>query len=105
VFVTLEQDAQRRILTRTITGFRRAGRGHRKTEEVHRQRLYRRPEIEKQLRSAGFEVRTLEGYGRSRFPRGQIGFLARKPATARPASFPPSTPRTSRGRPRRALPR
>jgi SAM-dependent methyltransferase len=82
VFVTLEQDARRRILTRTITSFRRLGRGHRRTEEVHRQRLFRRTEVEKLLRAAGFEVRTLAGYGRSRFPRGQIGFLARKRSSA-----------------------
>lgn len=78
VFVTLAQDERRRTLTRSITSFRREGRGHCRSEEVHLQRLFRRAEIAKLLRAAGFEVRPLAGYGRARFPRGQIGFLARK---------------------------
>ncbi len=78
VFVTLEQDVQRRILTRRITSFRRVGRGHRRSTEFHRQRLFRRGEIERLLRAAGFEVHPLAGYGRARFPRGQVGFIARK---------------------------
>ena len=79
VFVELEEDRERRLLTRRITSFRRVGELYRRDEEVHRQRLFRRPELARQLREVGFRVRTLAGYGDLPFRRGQIGFLARKP--------------------------
>jgi SAM-dependent methyltransferase len=78
VLVTVEEDARRRLLTRRITSFRRAGALYRRDAEVHRQRLIPRAELTDQLRTIGFRVRILRGYGPSPFPPGLIGFLARK---------------------------
>jgi SAM-dependent methyltransferase len=77
--VASEEDRQRRLLTRTITSFRKVGQLYRRDHEVHRLRLINRPELAGQLRTFGFRVRTLRGYGAMRFPRGSVGFLARKP--------------------------
>src|SRR5262249_28210941 len=67
VLVTNEEDEHRRILTRKITSFRRCGELYRRDQEVHRQRLIARSEVAAQLRSIGFRVRTLQGYGKLRF--------------------------------------
>ncbi len=79
ILVTLETDARRRILTRSMTFFRKVGRAYRRSTEIHRQRLFRAPEIERALRRAGFEARRLEGYAGRPFSPGQIGYLARRP--------------------------
>ncbi len=80
VLVTLEEDRRRRLLTREITTFRKLEDLdlYRRSHEVHRQRLLPRSEVKAQLRSLGFRVRTLAGYGSNRFARGLVGFLARK---------------------------
>jgi SAM-dependent methyltransferase len=83
ILVTLETDARRRMLTRSMTSFRKVGRAYRRSSEVHRQRLFRAPEVERALRRAGFEARRLEGYAGRPFSPGQIGYLARKRAEAR----------------------
>jgi SAM-dependent methyltransferase len=75
---TAEEDHRRQRLTRTITTFRRFGESYCREHEVHRLRLYHRSDVLKQLRSAGFQARTLRGYARFRFPEGWVGFLARK---------------------------
>jgi hypothetical protein len=66
-------------LIRHITSFRKVGDLYRRDEEVHRQRLFTRSEVATQLRSCGFRVRVLRGYGPLCFPPGVFGFLARKP--------------------------
>jgi SAM-dependent methyltransferase len=65
-------------LTRTITTFRRAGDLYRRTDEVHRQHLYRGADIEHLLRAAGFTVRRRRGYGDLRYAHGTNVFLAGK---------------------------
>jgi SAM-dependent methyltransferase len=75
----VEVEEKGRILTRRITSFRKVGELYRRTHEVHRQRLFTRPELADPLRELGFRVRPLGGYGPLRFRRGSIGFLARKP--------------------------
>jgi SAM-dependent methyltransferase len=77
--VAVEEDRQRKLLTRRITSFRKVGDLYRRNEEIHRQRLFTRSEMAEPLRSCGFRVRVLRGYGPMRFPRGLFGFLARKP--------------------------
>ena len=72
------EDRDRRTLTRHITSFRKAGRSWRRDEEVHRLRLYDRSELLTQLRTIGFRVQTVAGYGETRFPAGYVGFVARK---------------------------
>ncbi len=81
VLVAIDEDRQRNLLTRRIVSFRKVGTLYRREEEVHRQRLYPPAEIVRQLRSCGFRVRTLRGYGKNQFPAGLCGFLARKPTS------------------------
>jgi SAM-dependent methyltransferase len=78
VLVTTEEDVGRRLLTRSITSFRRAGDLYRRDHEVHQQRVMIPAELTSQLRSIGFRVRPLRGYGPKRFGPGHAGFLARK---------------------------
>jgi SAM-dependent methyltransferase len=78
VLVTTEEQRRRRRLTRRITSFRRVGELYRRDHEVHHLRLYSRTELATMLRDQGFRVRTLSGFGRLRFVKGHVGFLARK---------------------------
>ena len=64
---------------RTITTFRQVGDLCRRDQEAHCQRLLPQLELAAQLRSIGFRVRVLRGYGRLRFGQGHVGLLARKP--------------------------
>src|SRR5260370_360024 len=79
ILVTKEEDAQRRVLTRRMTIFRKVGRQYRRSQEVHRQRLYPPSQIAKKLKMAGFDVSRLPGYGKEHFPPGRSGFAAWKP--------------------------
>jgi SAM-dependent methyltransferase len=79
VLVTSEEDKGHRFLTRSITSFRRVGELYRRDHEVHRQRLIARSAVVRQLRSIGFRVRTLRGYGELVFRRGHGGMIAAKP--------------------------
>lgn len=78
VLVEIEEDAKRRRLTRRITSFRKVGRHYRRDEETHHLRLYEPSELAADLRKIGFRVRTVRGYGEHRFPKGYVGFVARK---------------------------
>jgi SAM-dependent methyltransferase len=78
VLFEAEEDKTRRRLTRRITSFRRVGELYRRDREVHRLRLFDPPKLARQLRAAGFRVRTLSGYGELEFPAGLVGFHARK---------------------------
>lgn len=78
VLVQREYDSDGTGLTRHITSFRKVGRLFRRSEEVHRLRLYDRREVADQLRRHGFRVRNLRGYGQVRFAPGHVGFAARK---------------------------
>lgn len=79
VLVTAREDREQRLLTRRITSFRRIGKLYRREEEIHRLRLLAPAELARQLRTIGFRVRILSGYGSLRFAPGHAGFLARKP--------------------------
>jgi SAM-dependent methyltransferase len=79
VLVEKHEDSKRSLLTRRIIAFRKSGNGYRRTEEVHHQRLYRPSEISRELRRAGFRVRTLRGYGDYILPPRHRVFVARKP--------------------------
>jgi SAM-dependent methyltransferase len=77
--VSAHEDADRQLLMREITSFRRVGRTFRRDDEVHRLRLLEPDATAAALRDAGFKVRTVRSYGKMRFPPGWIGFVARKP--------------------------
>lgn len=78
VLATSEEDAERGILTRRITTFRKVGELYRRDEETHNLRLVDRDAVATRLRNLGFGVSVLDGYGEMRFPPGLTGFLARK---------------------------
>ncbi|HVN76341.1 MAG TPA: class I SAM-dependent methyltransferase [Thermoanaerobaculaceae bacterium] len=69
-----------RRLTRAITTFRRVRGRWRRDEETHTVRLFERADLVRQLRHAGFAVRTARAYGGSALPPGRTAFLARKRA-------------------------
>jgi SAM-dependent methyltransferase len=79
VLVTVEEDAHRGTLTRSITTFRQVGDLYRRDREVHCQRLIPPAELAQELRAIGYRVRVVRGHGSERFPPGLTGFLARKP--------------------------
>jgi SAM-dependent methyltransferase len=74
------QDEPRHLLTRHITTFRKVGRHYRRTRETHVQQLYRASQLAGDLRKMGFRVRTIRGYGDSRFSKAHAGLIARKPS-------------------------
>jgi SAM-dependent methyltransferase len=79
VLVQVEEDAAQHLLTRRITSFRQVGQLYRRSEEVHRVRLYRSAELAGTLQRIGFRVRRMRGYDAFRFRRGHMAFAARKP--------------------------
>jgi hypothetical protein len=80
VLVEVDVEQKRGELTRRITSFRQVGDLYRRHSETHRLMLMDSDEIEQSLRSVGFQVERLEGYGTDALPTGRIGFLGRKPA-------------------------
>lgn len=78
ILLEVQEDRKRGILTRRISSFRQVGRLYRRSDEVHRLHLFARAELQAMLSQAGFQVRTLSGYGRLRFAPAHVGFLARK---------------------------
>lgn len=73
-----EEDPVRRLLTRHIIAFRKIGGTYRRTEEIHRLRLYPPSLIARELRRAGFTVRMMRGYAQLQFRHGLTAFIARK---------------------------
>jgi SAM-dependent methyltransferase len=80
VLVEVDEDPATNRLTRRITTFRKRGNSYVRDEEVHVLQLYRRSDVAKELRRAGFRVRTLSGYGEQSMLAGCVGFMARKPS-------------------------
>jgi len=81
ILYEVEEDARTKILTRSMTTFRQAGPGglYRRSEEVHRQRLYDTAEILPALAGAGFRVRTLRRIGSHRLAPAHVAFVATRP--------------------------
>jgi SAM-dependent methyltransferase len=79
VLVEKSGDRKRGLLERRIISFRRIGRLYRRSEEIHRLRLYRIADLAADLRGCGFRVRRLRAYGRFRLPDGIGAMLAVKP--------------------------
>ncbi len=76
--ILLEVSRQGHLLTRRITTFRQIGKTYRRSQEVHRLRLYRPSEILTELRRANFAARSIRGYGGMEFDRGLTGFVAQR---------------------------
>lgn len=79
VLVEVDEDSRTNRLTRRITLFRKVGELYTRDEEVHRLLLYKRSEVAKELRDAGFRVRIVRAYGSQPMIDGCVGFIARKP--------------------------
>jgi SAM-dependent methyltransferase len=65
-------------LVRTITSFRKTGKLYRRTQEVHRLRLYKANVLTKALRHQGFEVKIARSYGRYKVRPDMVVVIARK---------------------------
>jgi len=65
-------------LVRTITSFRQAGKLYRRTQEVHRLRLYKEDALVRALRREGFLVEVTRGYGRYKVRPDMAVFVAKK---------------------------
>src|SRR5262249_12291135 len=86
VLVSRHEEPAGQRLVREIVSFRQVGQLYRRTEEVHHVALLDRNLVLRVLRRQGFLVRVINGYGELRFERGHVGFLARKPPSARSKS-------------------
>ncbi|MGI9102696.1 MAG: class I SAM-dependent methyltransferase [Terriglobales bacterium] len=78
LLLELKENARQHTLTRRMTIFRKLGSAYRRSEEIHRLRLYPRADILRDLRAAGFTARTISRYGKTKFWRGLVGCVARK---------------------------
>jgi hypothetical protein len=79
ILYTATEERESHKLQRRITTFRRIREGatYRRSEEVHRIRLWPPAEIEEMLRDARFKVQTRRGYGGRSFAPGHRVFVAR----------------------------
>ncbi len=79
ILYTASEDTKGRKLQRRITTFRRISGGatYRRSEEVHRLRLWPAAEIEEMLRDARFTVQTRRGYAGRSFAPGHRVFIGR----------------------------
>lgn len=89
--VLVKTSAEAGVLTRRLVTFRRSSELYRRDSEVHELDLISPDHIESKLRSIGFRVERLSGYGEVPCPRGLHGFLARRPsgATTNPSTRAP----------------
>ena len=78
--VLVEKQEQRGRLIRRITSFRKIGKHYRRSDETHIQQLYKATDVARELRRAGFRVRTMRSYGDYDLPKAHRAFIARKPA-------------------------
>jgi SAM-dependent methyltransferase len=78
VLVEIETDEKRQQITRHITSFRQVGKLFRRDRELHRVQLLHGRKLATQLRSIGFQVTRLRGYGKMKFAAGQTALLAVK---------------------------
>ena len=74
-----EENAARGTMERRIVSFRKVGDLYRRTDEVHRVRLYGPDELTADLSRAGFEVTILGAHGDYPLGRHHAAFVARRP--------------------------
>jgi len=79
VLIEVDEDERSNRLTRRITSFRKMGEFYRRGQELHRLQLYKRSDVSRELRAAGFCVRTFGSYGEQKMIEGCVAFVARKP--------------------------
>src|SRR5262249_16441113 len=76
VLFDVDEDIRTNRLTRRIISFRKVGSLFRRDEEVHRLQLYKRSDVLKELRAAGFRAHTLDRYGDQPMIDGCVAFVA-----------------------------
>jgi SAM-dependent methyltransferase len=76
VLVDVDENPSTNRLTRRIISFRQIGSLFRRDEEVHQLQLYKRTDVLKELRAAGFRARTIDHYGSQQMIDGCIAFVA-----------------------------
>lgn len=81
LYTRASENADHTMLERRIVLFRRDGDHYRRSDEVHRLRLFDPDQIMRLLRTSGFEVATIDGYGDLLLPDGWFG-IAATPAPA-----------------------
>jgi len=86
VLVETAGDLRRRSLTRRIVSFRRVGGAFRRSEELHRLRLYEPETVLTALRRSGFDANAFQSYGRYPLPPGVTAFRARRPVASDPVA-------------------
>jgi SAM-dependent methyltransferase len=80
----IQEDPIRQKLIRIIDTFRKAGSCYRRQKEIHTLGVYPLTEIKRLLRSAGFTVRSLAGYGSCKLGPERKVLVARKPWVGEP---------------------
>ncbi|MBW4523120.1 MAG: class I SAM-dependent methyltransferase [Scytolyngbya sp. HA4215-MV1] len=80
VLVEKSEDPEQRILTRRIITFRQIDDYYRRSDEVHRQRLYFASELATELASIGFQVQISRHYGQYELPPARAALVAHKPS-------------------------
>ncbi len=78
VLVEKYEDIEQEILTRRIITLRQTGELYRRTEEVHRQRLFNAANLSETLTQIGFQVEAMNHYGNFSLPPARVAFVARK---------------------------
>jgi SAM-dependent methyltransferase len=78
VLVEKQEDLGQQILTRQIITLRQVGELYRRTDEVHRQRLFNTTALAEELNQIGFQVETMESYGQFSLPPARVAFIAYK---------------------------
>ena len=79
----IREHAPRARLERRIVTFRRRGAAWRRSEELHRVVVAHPDQVLRELRAAGFQARTAQGYGGFPMLERRLAFIATKPARAR----------------------
>lgn len=77
--VEYQHDLKKGQLRRRIVSFRKIGEAWRRSEETHRQQLYKGSSLARMLRRIGFRVRLVRSYGDHVLAEGVVGIVARKP--------------------------
>jgi SAM-dependent methyltransferase len=79
VLVEKQEDPIQQLLTRRIITLRQVEALYRRTDEVHRQRLFDVETVAATLRQIGFQVETRLEYGQFKLPPARAAFIASKP--------------------------
>jgi SAM-dependent methyltransferase len=78
VLVEKQEDRMQQVLTRRIISLRQVEQLYRRTEEVHRQRLFNAATLAEQLSKIGFQVEMRDRYGQFSLPPARVAFIAGK---------------------------